>query len=1018
MLDPSRRLEVAYRLVDEPLSNALTPILRAVGLPEAATTVWQPLLSDEIGTDFRSILALAAPMRLEPPGTARFVQRLGYSLRRIAGAVLCTRLDGLVLQVSDTTPLSVEIRSALAEHATAQFDERGSLLLLSSATNEFRFDVDATGHVRHLNSLGRFTVDDRDRIRYCQLRGGRSFGANYDDLGRLVSLSSSTGEALAVRYASDSVDQVAWFDHTHLGSWYINPAPGGWLAVSQDAGVWRTAFDSLGCLVSETSPDAEVRQVERDAANGAVSSISEGAHLRELFYDLDGYVVAATDSDGSHCEFAYDADGRLVSADIPEEERIKRVFDSQGRLVSSSTADQHVEMAWSSDTGTCWRPGNESDAIEIREGRAVGGPSSRWTVRQVAGTSTCWLVSSEGTQLYFASSGSAAQWGAADGWRRSIALHPQGTPLDVQDDAHRISVERDGRGQITSMGTGVAIDWELRRVARVRAGSSVEEREYNSQGLLTSLHRNGELFCAQSLMGGRRHLYGLSPRTQGYQFELSASGRIRRLSSSEGTLEFLRDGLGKVCEASSNGSAVRLARREGRLESDVGSLGQVRIARDGMGRRIGVVTSRGLNVEMERGSAGHLAALREGSSGAELRFRYDIAGREVERKVGRCSVRVQRDAMGRVVHREVCVDERRLDATELRWGGAQLLQATSTQFGPARTYQRDSNGHLTGLNGSSFAVGISPLSSLPLEGVVLEDRGLPLQVNGARYVFGTDGSLRTLLRDGEAYSARLGITGSLSSLVGLQRRTEVVRDPFGRSVGRVVQRLATSDGRHERPVAPESEEQARVSACAYAIWDAVRPVHRWTEGGSEHTYVWADGLLVLVITDGEPYVVIPDHAGDAEALMTLRGDLVWVRDPRTLIFGLPDEGAIKYGVPSLPDHFYDPETGFWESLFRTFDSASARYLAPNPLGLAAGPALNALGADPIGQRMRFGIGKPLLFWNELEADTFDLRWTRFVLEQLTCPQDERGLRAWRSFDEDLVPDPQRWLLQLAGLVDE
>jgi hypothetical protein len=129
-----------------------------------------------------------------------------------------------------------------------------------------------------------------------------------------------------------------------------------------------------------------------------------------------------------------------------------------------------------------------------------------------------------------------------------------------------------------------------------------------------------------------------------------------------------------------------------------------------------------------------------------------------------------------------------------------------------------------------------------------------------------------------------------------------------------------------------------------------------------------------------------------------------------------DDGARQLGVPALPDHYFDAESGLWLSLFRAFDPASGRYLSPNPLGLAAGPHLDRPPLDPIRERVTFGVGGPREpFWSELEGDLFDARWVRTVLRELVSPIDPQGGEAWRPLDDFALPEPGRTLLEHAGL---
>jgi hypothetical protein len=309
-----------------------------------------------------------------------------------------------------------------------------------------------------------------------------------------------------------------------------------------------------------------------------------------------------------------------------------------------------------------------------------------------------------------------------------------------------------------------------------------------------------------------------------------------------------------------------------------------------------------------------------------------------------------------------------------------------------------------------------------LPSVDYDARGLPVSAGALRYDHLPGGYLRTVRSPDGGIQYAFDVLGQLARARGRDVEIDWERDAFGRALVRTLRcyhRPEVERQSEDDIFRPASERRLASESTLELVWDGPRIVHRIASAGPELTHAWADGLLVMTFVGTTPYFVVPDSNGDPEGLATMSGDRVWTRDPRTLIYGSADDGARAYGIPSLPDHYFDAEVGLWSSLFRALDPVTARYLSPNPRGLSAGPWLHALQRDPFGQRMRHGVGERLEpFWAELVCTGFDAGWVDFVLEHTGDRGDERGLRAWRTFDGAGAPAPGRSLLEEAGLAEE
>lgn len=68
-----------------------------------------------------------------------------------------------------------------------------------------------------------------------------------------------------------------------------------------------------------------------------------------------------------------------------------------------------------------------------------------------------------------------------------------------------------------------------------------------------------------------------------------------------------------------------------------------------------------------------------------------------------------------------------------------------------------------------------------------------------------------------------------------------------------------------------------------------------------------------------------------------------------------NRGATAYTPLRFPGQYFDPEPGLHYNVFRTYDPGSARYLTPDPLGLAPAPNPAAYVHNPLTWSDRLGL---------------------------------------------------------------
>ncbi|MFI5685742.1 RHS repeat-associated core domain-containing protein [Streptomyces sp. NPDC051636] len=91
------------------------------------------------------------------------------------------------------------------------------------------------------------------------------------------------------------------------------------------------------------------------------------------------------------------------------------------------------------------------------------------------------------------------------------------------------------------------------------------------------------------------------------------------------------------------------------------------------------------------------------------------------------------------------------------------------------------------------------------------------------------------------------------------------------------------------------------------------------------------------LVDERFFAIVTDLVGTPTELIGSRGDIAW--RARATLWGTTtwNANATAYTPLRFPGQYFDAETGLHYNYFRTYDPETARYLAPDPLGLAAAP---------------------------------------------------------------------------------
>jgi len=758
-----------------------------------------------------------------------------------------------------------------------------------------------------------------------------------------------------------------------------------------DGGAHRYEFtfdETKRCTVAHGNP--EPMTVEYDE-QGRVTRLAHFGDLTvlEKEYDPDGYVTKLVDKAGAEESFEWDARGRLVSYVDPAGGRLQHHYRAD-RLVQRTFPDESaVTFDWDEHgtlVGLTDVRGRTETLAYDAFGRLIGvfGPEGtlrRWDwdeehniIREedAAGRVIEYTWDALGHQLTRTEVSRAgerfvtrSEWDRCG--RQRLLRYANGVGYDIEHDGEGNVVKvTDHLGRVTSMryvGVGrlaelVAVDggrWTISydpngRIREVknprgepyayrydRAGRCVETRSFD--GRVTKLYYND-----RNLVSRVEHQDG------GY---VAWTHDVRGLVTSEVTPESSRR-----YERNEFGVLLKAVVDEG------GESYAVEFVRDSSGRAIKV---RQGDHEVDYTYDEHDRVIERSIDGAAVtRYGYNLRGDLTTVTHGDTTVRLQRDSLGLEVGRVLPAasitarynDVHRLQEQTVLSRDGQPLASRRWTFAasglPVRlddsswgtsAFSHDDMGRLTGFHHGGYTERVlhdaagrpsilraheDPESWISrLGGVVLQT---------PRATFEVDDRRRRIARRGDG--------GTVEYTWDAHNRLRVVSGPRGTvefsydAAGRRVLKRVTP------PAAPDALTEPSVREVRY-LWEGDTLIAEYDSDFGRRVFVHEPRTLAPMLQEeqGEVFAYVLDDLGTTHELIDARGRIAWTGastpygetlharvDPASLFHRpRPIEPAFRrYG------QYWDEDVELGASRHRWFDPASARWLIPDPLGLAGG----------------------------------------------------------------------------------
>ncbi|MCT2591451.1 DUF6531 domain-containing protein [Streptomyces sp. N2-109] len=863
------------------------------------------------------------------------------------------------------------------------------------------FAYDVRGAPKEITHSGgyRIAVDtDPGLLRVTALRmlhgedGARSttlISYGYDEAGNLTEIVNSTGKALRYRY-DDQHRVTSWTDrngttyayvYDHRGRVLRGIGPDGILSgrFHYDTAARTTRYtDSHGhtttyvCneaykVIAETDPLGNTTRTEWDATNRNPVAVTDLlGHTTRYTYDDEGRPVSVELSDGTVTEVVYDDWGLPLQVREPGGAVWRHTYDDRGAR-TSTTDPGGAETRYTYDSAG--HLSAVTDALGHTTTVTCDGAGLPVTVTDPAGHTTHVRRGPHGritavtdplghtTRHGWTIEGKPAWCEHPDGTRETWQWDCEGNLVTHTDQAGHTTRHTNTHFDLPATRTdpdgahyAFAYDTELRLTAVTNpqgeqwsyeydpAGRLVAETDFNGATRTYALDAAGRLIARTNALGETlRYTLDAADRVTAQHDEAAdevttyaydVNGALVHAANAAAELTLERDPLGRVLTETVNGRTTSYAY-------------------DALGRRTGRTTPSGLVSGWTYDLAGRPSALT--TDGGTLTFTHDAAGREVERAMGAVTLTQGWDATDRLTHQTAASASQNLlqHRTYTYRPDGYVTEVRELTTG-TRHFNLDPVGRVTGVQAHGWTETYAYDTAGNQTHATAPDHPAP----GDREFSGT--LVRLAGRTTHEHDAAGRLIRKTRRLLNGQTRTWIYT---WNAADRLISATTPEGGQWRYAYDPLGRRISKTGPAGTSLiftWDATRLAEQSTQAGATTTWDYAPGThRPLTQTDREPltgsarfHAIVTDLTGTPTELLTPDGHLAWQH--RTTLWGTP--------LPTPPDgvscplrfpgQYADPETGLNHNYFRYYDPETARYLTPDPIGLAGGYAPHSYVPNP------------------------------------------------------------------------
>ncbi|WP_282703315.1 DUF6531 domain-containing protein [Streptomyces sp. CC219B] len=813
------------------------------------------------------------------------------------------------------------------------------------------------------NSSGlplRFTYDDRLRVTSWTDTNGSRYDYDYDIHDRCVAEGGQAGH-IAITLAYDSADP-AW--------------PGCCLTTltTAEGAVSRFVVNDVSQVVAEIDPLGNITHIGYDEHHHVVSQTDELGHRTAITRDEAGRPGEVVRADGAVFRFEYGAVGLLTCITRPDGLTWRRAYDERGNCTEMRDPAGSITRFTCDESGSVTRVDDALGGTRIVRCDAAGLPVA---TTDALGATTTWKRDVFGriveytdplgavTRLGWTVEGHLTRMVTADGALESWAYDGEGncvshttpsgevtrfeyTHFDLPSartgpDGARYEFTHDRNLRLVQVLSPQGLTWTYEHDA---AGRLVAETDFDGRTLAYE-------YDAASRLTSRVDVLGNTIR-----YAYDALGNLVEKRHDDGITCFAYDLNRHLVAATGPGAELALSRdAAGRVTCETVNGRQLTYVYDLLGRVTERTTPSGATTKWTYDKAGNRTRL--DASGREMRFRHDWSGLEIARQTGDSTVLTQvYDPLGRLTEQQLTSDDDvRMRRAYAYAEDGNLVGVTDSRSGSRRfdldaahrvtavsaenwteTYAYDETGNLTAAQWPVRHPGAEAVGPRTYTGTAITRAGR------TRYTHDALG--RVVRRRKKHLSGRTEVWDytwdtenrlvSLTTPDGTNWR--YLYDPLGRRIAK--QRMAAGGG-------------GAVEETVFT-WDGVVLCEQAARTGPDRPLVvttWDhDGIRPIAQTerllaadaaqeeiDSRFFSIVTDLIGTPTELIDERGNAAWRQ--RATLWGITawNTDATAYTPLRFPGQYFDPETGMHYNYFRHYDPETARYLTPDPLGLAPAP---------------------------------------------------------------------------------
>ncbi|GHB33687.1 putative T7SS-secreted protein [Streptomyces chryseus] len=827
-----------------------------------------------------------------------------------------------------------------------------------------RFGFDEHGYLAAVTKSSgiptRFTNDSLGRITAWTDTNNSSYNYIYDDQGRCTHQSGEAGH-LRNTFTYDDTDPdgsrviTATNSLGHSTRYHVNRDLQVVKEIAPDGATTHTTYDRYDRPLTVTDPLGRTVCYAYDAAGRTVMVVRPDGRYSSIGYNDQGMPVSIAGADGTHLTQAFDKFANRTSLTDSSGATTRFAYDQWGHLAGVTDALGATTTVVCNAAGLPVEVTNSLGAVSRYERDGLGRPVA---VTDPLGATT---------RMYWTVEGKLARRIAPDGATESWTYDGEGnctshtdamgalssfeyTHLDLMSartgpDGARYEFEHDTELQLRKVTNPDGLTWSYEYDP---VGRLIAETDFDDRALTYAHDAAGQLTMRTTASGSV------------IRFERDVLGRTVTKDAAGAVTTYRYDPTGGLARATGPDAVLTLERDDaGRLLAETVNGRAVTYTYDALGRRTGRTTPMGAVSTWTYDAAGNRTEL--ATSGRTLTFEHDKAGRELSRHLaGALTVTSAFDGLGRLTKQEL-VDpaDQRVQQRAYSYRADGNLVGIDDQLNGSSRFDLDAAGRVTAVHAAGWTeayaydkAGNQTSASWPAPMPGQEAVGPRTYTGtrirtagGVRYEHDMAGRIALrqkprLSRKPDTWRYTWDAEDRLVSVLTPDGTTwRYQYDPLGRRIAK-------------RRLAPDGSET--VVEQVDFTWDGTTLCEQTTHATGIPrvvTLTWDhDGLRPLAQTERKTasdarqaavderfYAIVTDLVGTPTELLDERGDFAW--RTHTTLWGTTawNRGATAYTPLRFPGQYHDPETGLHYNYFRHYDPETARYLTPDPLGLAPAP---------------------------------------------------------------------------------